>query len=278
MLWKKHPYLFWELISAGVLMLGFGAFALGAVNEAGEWIYPVLVFSFIAGAALAVSAPIIISYKRKRMIPDSAEKDEEIILRGKVNRIEAVRNAKKLKAAMPVIYTFAGFFALIFLAYVLGEYVNILLGLICLGASAAFPPIMIMVNAKLNVKRFYKVEHGEKLIDITEPSDFEALRKTNAITLILLKEPSAALLNFLYNWLCDYIYGSRISAHLLSVSDLRLKKSVINEIFCGSFDGKYFLCIPYENLKKNAELGDLAARLKSECEAVFVFPLNTLVE
>lgn len=278
MFWKKRPYLFWELISAGVLVLGFGAFALGAVNEAGEWIYPVLVFSFILGAALAVSAPIIISYKRKRMIPDSAEKDEEIILRGKVKRIEAVRNAKKLKAAMPAIYTFVGFFALIFLAYVLGEYVNILLGLICLGAAAAVPPIAIATNAKLDIKRFYKVEHGEKLIDLKEPSDFEALRKTNAITLILLKEPSAALLNFLYNWLCDYIYGRRISAYLLSVSDLRLKKSVINEIFCGSFDGKYFLCIPCENLKKPAELGDLAARLKSECEAVCVFPLNTLVE
>lgn len=278
MFWKKHPYLFWELISAGVLMLGFGAFALGAVNEAGEWIYPVLVFSFILGAALAVSAPIIISYKRKRMIPDSAEKDEEIILRGKVKRIEAVRNAKKLKGAMPAILTFAGFFAMIFLAYVLGEYVNIMLGLICLGAAAAVPPIAIMVNAKLDIKRFYKVEHGERFIDLKEPSDLEALRKTNAITLILLKEPSAALLNFLYNWLCDYIYARRISAHLLSVSDLRLKKSVINEIFCGSFDGKYFLCIPCENLKKTAELGDLAARLKSECEAVCVFPLNTLVE
>ncbi len=278
MFWKKRPYLFWELISAGVLVLGFGAFALGAVNEAGEWIYPVLVFSFIAGAALAVSAPIIISYKRKRMIPDSAEKDEEIILRGKVNRIEAVRNANKLKGAMPVIYTFVGLSAMIILAYVLGEYVNILLGLICLGAAAAVPPIAIVTNVKLNVKRFYKVEHGERFIDIKEPSDFEALRKTNAITLILLKEPSAALLNYLYNWLCDYIYGRRISAHLLSVGDLRLKKSVINEIFCGTFDGKYFLCIPCENLKKPAELGDLAARLKRECEAVCVFPLNTLVE
>lgn len=275
---KKHPYLFFELISGGIILLGFGIFAIGAINDADEWIYPVLVFSLILGIALAVSAPIIISFKQRRMIPDSAEKEEEMLLRSKVNQIEAVRNRNKMSAVMPAIYIFVGLFALIFLVYLLFKYVNFVIGLICLGAVTAFPLILIVLNVKGNVKRFYKIEHGEKLIDITEPNDLERLCKTNAITLILPKEPSPAFLNFLYNWLCDYIYGRRISAHLISVSDLQLKKSVIDEIFCGYFDGKYLLCIPTENLKKTAELGDLAVRLKRECDAALAFSLKTLVE
>ena len=54
---KKHPYLFWQLISWGIVIVGAGTSFIGMLNDAGEWIYPVVVFTFIAGIALVVTTP-----------------------------------------------------------------------------------------------------------------------------------------------------------------------------------------------------------------------------
>ena len=275
---KNHPYLFWQLIGWGVILLDGGIFVLGALNDAGEWIYPVVVFTFIAGMALVVTTPILVWLKRKNMLPDSVDDNEKRLLQSRILQIESVRNARNSHAALTVILSIISILGPFFLAYILGEYVHIALGLLCLGLAFACPFLLIAISSKRAVKRFYKVEHGEKLFDFTEPSDLERLCASEAITLILPKNPTPATLNFLYNWLCDYLYGRRISAHLLSVSDLPLNLRVIDEIFGEDFCGQFFLCIPLENLKNPAELGDLAERFLRECGAVGVFPLNYLVE
>lgn len=275
---KKHPYLFWQLISWGVILLDFGIFVLGALNDAGEWIYPVVVFTFIAGMALVVSTPILVWFKRKNMLPDSAGDDEKRALQRRILRIDDVRNSNNSRAVLMVFLLLLSILAPFFLAYILGEYVHIALGVICLGLSFACPLLLAVVSSKRAVKRFYKVEHGEKRFDFTAPSDLDSLSESEAITLILPKEPSAATLNFLYNWLCGYLYGERISAYLLSANDLRLNFRVIDKIFGEDFRGQFFLCIPLDNLKNPAELGDLVKRFLRECGAVGAFPLNCLVE
>lgn len=57
-----------------------------------------------------------------------------------------------------------------------------------------------------------------------------------------------------------------------------LNTRMIYEIFGEDFCGHFFLCIPLENLKNPAELGDLAERFLRECAAVGVLPLNYLIE
>ena len=275
---KNHPYLFWQLIGWGVILLDAGVAVLGALNDAGEWIYPVVVFTFIAGMALAVTTPILVWLKRKNMLPDSADDNERRLLQSRILQIESVRNVRNSRSALTVILALLSILGPIFLAYILGERVHIALGLICLGLGFACPFLLIAISSKRTVMRFYKVEHGEKLFDFTEPSDREILLASEAITLILPKKPTAATLNFLYNWLCDYLYGRRISAHLLSVSELVLNKTVIDEIFGEDFCGQFLLCIPLENLKNPAELGDLTERFLQECGAVGAFPLNYLLE
>lgn len=275
---KKHPYLFWQLISWGVVLLDVGIAVLGALNDAGEWIYPVVVFTFIAGIALVVTTPILVWLKRKNMLPDSADDNEKRLLQSLILQIESVRNASGSRVSLTVILSVLSILGPFFLAYILGEYVHIALGVLSLGLCFAFPFLLIATSSTRTVKRFYKVEHGEKRFDFTEPSDRELLFASEAITLILPKKPTAATLNFLYNWLCDYLYGSRISAHLLSVGEIVLNKTAIDEIFGDDFLGQFFLCIPLENLRKPADLGDLAERFLRECGAVGVFPLNYLVE
>ena len=200
---KNHPYLFWQLIGCGVILLDGGIAVLGALNDAGEWIYPVVVFTFIAGIALVVTTPILVWLKRKNMLPDSVDDNEKRLLQSRILQIESVRNARSSRNALTVILSLLSILGPIFLAYILGEHVHIALGLFCLGLGFVCPFLLIAISSKRAVKRFYKVEHGEKLIDFTEPSDLERLCASEAITLILPKMPSAATLNFLYNWLYD---------------------------------------------------------------------------
>lgn len=275
---KKHPYLFWQLISWGIVIVGAGTSFIGMLNNAGEWIYPVVVFSLIFGIAMSACSPVLVSMKRKNMLPDKTDNDEKNRLQSRIMQIEAVRKRQSQNTALTVIVMTFAFLSPFLAAYILGKYVHIALGVVCLGAFAAIPLLWVLTDTKRTVKRFYKVEHGEKLFDFTEPSDRELLFASEAITLILPKMPSAALLNFLYNWLCDYLYGRRISAHLLSAGDLPLDFSAIYEIFGEDFHGEFFLCIPLENLRKPADLGDLAGRFVLECGAVGAFPLNYLLE
>lgn len=275
---KKHPYLFWQLISWGIVILGAGISFIGMLNNAGEWIYPVLVFPLIFGVAMSACSPILVSMKRKNLLPDKINDEEKRRLQSRIMQIDSVRKRSEQNYALTVIITTFAFLSPFLVAYILGKYVHIALGLVCLSAFAAIPLLFVLTNTKRAVKRFYKVEHGEKLFDFTEPADRGLLFASEAITLILPKMPSAATLNFLYNWLGDYLYGKRISAHLLSVSELVLNKTVIDEIFGEDFFGQFFLCIPLENLRKPADLGDLAGRLIMECGAVGAFPLNYLLE
>ncbi len=275
---KNHPYLFWQLISWGVVILGAGISFIGMLNNAGEWIYPVLIFPLILGVAMSACSPIMVSMKRKNLLPEKINDEEKRRLQSIIMQIDSVRKRSEQNYALTVIITVFAFLSPFLIAYILGKYVHIALGLICLGAFAAVPLIFAATETKHAVKRFYKVEHGEKRFDFTEPSDLDSLCASEAITLILSKKPTSATLNFLYNWLGDYLYGRRISAHLLTVSDLPLNLHTIYEIFGEDFCGQFFLCIPLENLRKPADLGDLAGRLIMECGAVGAFPLNYLVE
>ena len=275
---KNHPYLFWQLISWGIVIVGAGTSFIGMLNNAGEWIYPVVVFSLIFGIAMSACSPVLVSMNRKNMLPDKTDNDEKNRLQSRIMQIEAVRKRESQNTALTVIVMTFAFLSPFLAAYFLGKYVHIALGVVCLGAFAAVPLLWVLTDTKRTVKRFYKVEHGEKYVYFTEPSDRELLFASEAITLILPKMPSAATLNFLYNWLCDYLYDRRISAHVFAASELPLNKTVLDEIFGEDFGEVFFLCVPFENLRKSADLGDLAERLIMECGAVGAFPLNYLLE
>ncbi len=44
---EKHPYLFWQLIGWGILLIDFVFVVIAVFNDFGEWSYPIIVFTFI---------------------------------------------------------------------------------------------------------------------------------------------------------------------------------------------------------------------------------------
>ncbi len=44
---QKHPYLFWQLIGWGILLVDFVFPVIAIFNDFGEWSYPIMVFTFI---------------------------------------------------------------------------------------------------------------------------------------------------------------------------------------------------------------------------------------
>ena len=60
---EKHPYLFWQLIGWGILLIDFVFVVIAVFNDFGEWSYPIIVFTFIGALFLGVVAilPIVLS-------------------------------------------------------------------------------------------------------------------------------------------------------------------------------------------------------------------------
>lgn len=66
---KKHPYLFWQLIGWGILLVDFVFTVIAIFNNFGEWSYPIIVFTFIGALFAIIGSPFCLYATRATRVP-----------------------------------------------------------------------------------------------------------------------------------------------------------------------------------------------------------------
>ena len=62
---QRHPYLFWQLVGWGLLLVDFLFVVIAVFNDFGEWCYPIIVFTFIAVLFAIIGSPFFIYFSRR---------------------------------------------------------------------------------------------------------------------------------------------------------------------------------------------------------------------
>lgn len=266
---QKHPYLFWQLIGWGILLADFGFLVIASLCEYGEWCYPVMVFTFIAGLFAVAASPVIVRLTRRRLIPQNTDERTERLFNSKIAALMTVRRGAGF-GALSVVLAFSSILVFIFAAYILGERVHLALGFTSIVLAIVSPFLIIGIYSANTVRSFFKVKNGEKRVEFIQPDSLKELWITNPRTLVVAGEPNAVLLNFFYNWLRYYLRGERLSLYKISAPEL-----------CRDFRPKdilqyddILLCIPEEQLDLTEEK---EALFKRECDIMSAFPFSLFV-
>ncbi len=267
---ERHPYLFWQLIGWGLVVGDFLFLVVCALCDFGEWCYPVLVFTFIGALFIVSLSPIIVRFSRSKAVPQSEDKLLERFIRTKISAVNAARRSKA-KTALILLSVFGSMFVFTAAAYYLGKYVNLALGFAGLVMMAGAPLVIILCMMENGIRRFFSVKNAEKLIDLVQPPDLNALSAEDMPTLAFGGEPPAAFLNFLYNWLKYYLRGERLTFYRVAAPDLC-------KDFCPSDGLSYenvLFCIPVSQLDL---LNGKEERFRKECHIMNAVPFNYLVK
>ena len=88
---KRHPYLLWQIIGWSILLADAVFFVVAALQDFGEWCYPVIVFPFIAALFAVIGSPFLIYFSRKAKIPQAASKREASVVRSHITMISQIR-------------------------------------------------------------------------------------------------------------------------------------------------------------------------------------------
>lgn len=265
--YERHPYLFWQFIGWGILLADFGFLVVAALMDFGEWCYPVMVFTFIAGLFTVAASPVILRLKLKRLIPQNQNERSDRFYYNKISEVMAVRRGRSREAlaAALVVVSLIGF---MFAAYFLGEYVHLALGFASMVMALVTPFLIIGIYSSNTARRFFAVKNGEKLVDITAPPDLRTLGAETP-TLIIIGEPDAVLLNIFRNWLHPYLRGERLTLYRVTAPEL-----------CRDYNPSGLLryqdvlfCIPTAQLDLTNESYALFGR---ECGIMGALPFGTL--
>lgn len=270
---KRHPYLFWEIIGAGLLLADLAFAFVSFMCEFGEWCYPVIAFSGIGAMSFMVISPLIVYAKRRKLIPDGDHKELERILFDKIYAVNRVRSRSRegLFAALG----FIGFFVCFFGVYLLGEYVSIVLGLVSLILTLAMPFLMLICSRKLALKDFYKAPEGEKLIDFLIPGDVgkfieDTVDDTNPPAVVVATDMPEMFWNFFYNWLSFYLKNERLELYILPSQEPRRCFASADEE-----PNDFLYCIPTGQLDISKEKGRM---FNLECDIMGALPLSIFYE
>lgn len=264
---QKHPYLFWQLIGWGIFLADFAFLVIAALNDFGEWQYPVIVFAFIAALFAVAASPFIVRFTRKRNVPQNDSAYTEKIIRAKISAINFAR--KKGHEALAAFLTFFSIIFFFFAAYLLGEYIHLAFGFAAIVMALTSPFIIVGAYYTSITRKFFAVKNGEKLVDLYHPEDVKALYNANSRTFVLVGEPTAVFLNFVYNWLRFYLKTERLE--LYRVPAPALCRDFTPAPFLG-YDS-ILLCFPEEQFDLTKEKSELFQR---ECDIMSVFPFSSL--
>lgn len=89
---KRHPYLLWQIIGWSILLADAVFFVVAALQDFGEWCYPVIVFPFIAALFAVIGSPFLIYFSRKAKIPAGRHsKREASVVRSHITMISQIR-------------------------------------------------------------------------------------------------------------------------------------------------------------------------------------------
>ncbi len=262
---QRHPYLFWQLIGWGIFLADFAFLVVAALNDFGEWQYPVIVFTFIAALFAVAASPFIVRFTRKRDVPQNENGYPEKIIRSKISAINFAR-----KTGHEALAAFLAFFSIIFFffaAYILGERVHLALGFTSMVMAVIAPFVIISAYYTRMTKKFFTTKNGEKLVDIYHPEDVRALYNANPRVLIVNGDPPPVLLNFFYNWLKFYLKDERLTLYRVPAPELCRDFTPAN--FLGY--GDILFCIPEEQLALTKEKSLL---FRKECDIMFAIPLS----
>ena len=262
---QRHPYLFWQIIGWGIFLADFAFLVVAALNNFGEWQYPVIVFTFMAALFAVAVSPFIVRFTRKRNVPQNQSAYTEKIIRSKISAINFARKkGHEGAAAFLAVFLVIFFF---FAAYILGEHVHLALGFAAMVLAMIAPFVIISAYYTRTTKKFFTVKNGEKLIDMFHADDLKQLYETNPRVLIVSGEPTPVLLNFIYNWLKFYLKSERLTLYRIPAPEL-----------CGVFTPANFLayenilfCILEDQFDLTKETGEL---FRKECDIMFAIPFS----
>ena len=255
---QRHPYLFWQLIGWGLMAADFGFLVISALNDFGEWCYPIIVFTFI-GALFAIAAsPVIIRFMRRREVPQNSDEFLEKAIRAKIGELRRARYGAGSEV-IAAILAFSSIFVFMFAAYILGDRVHLALGFASMVLALITPFLIIGAYSATVTKKFFTVKNGEKLIDFVTPPDIKQLGNEDPPTFVIRGEPDTVLLNFFRNWLQPYMREDRLTMYRITAPELckNYRPSSVLEY------GDILLCIPTEQLYLTKEN---EARFRTECD------------
>lgn len=239
---RKHPLLFCELLGFALLIIDF-IYMLNVIfgADSDNINYPFFVFTALGGIFLMALSPLVVLICHNNK--DYAVHFDRIIM-----QLNSVRNGYKSEAiiafAMVAIVIFS-FFAM----YIVGENVNIILGIAIFILSFYLTAFVFNLYKKWIVSKFYKVKNGEQkfeLIKVEDLSFLDELYKDSALT--FAEDPNPLFLNFIYNWLNnkDVLKDEIVKIYTLTGRDIKEKYNV--ELHN---DKDFIMCIMLKDLNFN---------------------------
>lgn len=205
---KRHPYLLWQIIGWSILLADAVFVVIAALQDFGEWCYPVIVLPFIAALFAVIGSPFLIYFSRKAKIPQAASKREESVVRSHITMISQIRG--KSHPVLMALLIIALALGLLVLTLQLGMRDYILPGFLAMVAMVVVPFVGYAQYSAAQRKRFMAVPDAAYLVDVhyADQSRYGSveLRETDALVMPVPAKPSTAMLDFVYNWLREYLW------------------------------------------------------------------------
>lgn len=266
---EKHPYLFWQLIGWGILLVDFVFTVIAIFNDFGEWSYPIIVFTFIGALFAFIGSPCCLYAKRATRMLQARSPEEDRAVRSKLTAVAMARKTPQA-ALLGALVVLAGVTTV---TYVLGMRGHVLLGFVMMVVMVVVPFVILVKYQDAQRRRFMKVAHAAQFVDV-ESNPWAAYRPdVRQLYEPLVPAPTGygtATLDFLYNWLRVYMMTDRLSLVQYSANDLRNAGFVAVDGEGAPLDAPddLFLAIPEHQL----DLSDgKREQFEKECRAVGAF-------
>ena len=241
---NKHPFLFCELLGFALLAIDFIYMLILTFNTDSYNInYPFVVFTALAGTFLMALSPLFILIFRNN-------KKKETHINNIIIQLNSLANGYKSEAAIG--FAMVGIVIFSFFAmYIVGERINILLGIAIFVMSFYLAALMFNLYRKCIVSRFYKIKNGEQrfeLIKVEDLSFLDELYKDSSLSFV--EEPEPIFLNFIYNWLNNKGVLKDESVRIYTVTGNDIKEKYNVELHD---DENFIICIMLKDLNLTEE-------------------------
>ena len=240
-------------------------------NDFGEWSYPIIVFTFIGALFAIIGSPFCLYATRATRVPQARSPEEDRAVR---NKLTAVAMARKTpQAALLGALVVAAVVVLAGVTYVLGMRGHVLLGFVMMVAMVVVPFVILVKYQDAQRRRFMKVAHAARFVDV-ESNPWAPYRPdVRQLRAPLVPVPTGygtAMLDFLYNWLHDYLMADRLELIQYSANDLRRAGFVAVDDDGAPLDAPddLFLAVPENQLDLS---GGKREQFEKECRAVGAF-------
>lgn len=268
---KKHPYLFWQLIGWGILLIDFVFVVIAVFNDFGEWSYLIIVFTFIGALFAIIGSPFCLYATRATRVPQARSPEEDRAIR---NKLTAVAMARKTpQAALLGALAVAAAVVLAGVTYVLGMRGHVLLGFVMMVVMVVVPFVILTKYQDAQRRRFMKIAHAAQFVDVQSDPWLGYRSDVRQLHAPLVPVPTGygtATLDFLYNWLRVYMMTDQLVLVQYSANDLRNAGFVAVDGEGAPLDAPddLFLAIPEHQLDLS---GGKREQFEKECRAVGAF-------